>query len=284
MSSILASEPIVHGYSVLRVTTDEQRGDTIPVGVAAWDSVRSWFGMRVLDAEEKISGVPAWSRKFVTITHQQLERWADASSVPYEPEPASPATDHFWRAASEILSTSVRLDSPRAMDPMKEPDEELEALFEAIVRPRQTEARKQERIDGALSLALAELATEIPSGTQVNAFGNSKETVRRGAVNNQGVLLVDGVNLATRQARKEADALVSKLMRIRAAYAERPVTVIVGYTASPGGLNGERHMRDWIEHKLTAAVYDLTTEDVQFREATWTAWKQLKSEDHRGLF
>ena len=284
MFSISAPEPIVHGYSVLRVTTDEQRGDTTPVGVVAWDSMRSWFGTRVLDAEESISGVPAWSRKFVTITHQQLARWADASSVPYEPEAAPPSTDRFWRAASEILSTSVRLDPPRAMDPMKEPEQELEALFEAIVRPRQTEDRQRERIDGALSRALGELATEIPTGTQVEAFGGATETVRRGTITQKGVLLVDGVNLATTQARKEADALVSRVMRIRAAYTERPVTVIVGYTASPGGLNGERHMCEWIQKILTRDVYDLTAEDVPFREATRTAWAQLSLEDQTTLF
>ena len=46
-----------------------------------------------------------------------------------------PTGDRFWKAVSEILSTCVRLDLPKAMDPMDEPDVEIEALFEAVVQP-----------------------------------------------------------------------------------------------------------------------------------------------------
>ncbi len=72
------------------------------------------------------------------IARDQIRRWAKARKVPYEPEPAEPTTDRFWKAVSEILTTGVRLDPPKAMDPMDEPDEEIEALFEAVVQPGQT--------------------------------------------------------------------------------------------------------------------------------------------------
>jgi hypothetical protein len=281
MSSI--SRPIVHGYSILRVTTDELRGDTTPVGVVAWDSERDWFRTRVLAEDEAVRNVPSWARQFLSITANQLERWAKEKSVPYEPGPVHPTTDRFWRAASEILTTSVRLDSPKAMDPMEEPDQDLEALFEAIVQPRQSETRRQERIDGALSRALGELANEIPTRQEVSAFGNAREVIRRGAVTADGVLLIDGVNLAASHARDEADALVSRFMRIVAAYSGRPVSVIVGYTASPGGLNGERHMRDWIRERLTSDVFDLVSEGQQFQAATRAAWERLSSEDQGSL-
>ena len=49
-----------------------------------------------------------------------------------------PTTDRFWKAVSEILTTAVRLDLPKAMDPMDEPDTGIEALFEAVVQPGQT--------------------------------------------------------------------------------------------------------------------------------------------------
>lgn len=277
MSSTLAVRPIVHGYSVLRITTDDQRGDTTPVGVVAWDSRSSWFGTRVLDDDETVHGVPKWARRFLSITLGQLNQWAVERSVPYEPEPTDPSTDRFWRSASEILSTSVRLDTPKAMDPMSDPELELEALYEAIVQPRQTERRRQSRIDGALSRALGALASAIPTRPEVSAYGSAREVVRRGAVTSGGVLLVDGVNLAAGRARADADALVSRFMRIRAAYAERPVRMIIGYTASPGGLNGETHMRDWIRDTLTPHVFDLTAEDKQFAEATRAAWERLSS-------
>lgn len=78
-------------------------------------------------------------------------------------------------------------------------------------------------------------------------------------------LIVDGVNFAAVQTRKEADALVSRMMRIRAAYGRWPVQVIVGHTAPPAGLNGERHMRDWIATQgCEAEVCDLSAEDFSF--------------------
>ena len=49
-----------------------------------------------------------------------------------------PKTDRLWKAVSEILTTAVRLDLPKAMDPMDEPDTGIEALFEAVVQPGQT--------------------------------------------------------------------------------------------------------------------------------------------------
>ena len=55
-------------------------------------------------------------------------------------------------------------------------------------------------------------------------------------------------------------------------------------TSRQSGPYSPRHLKTRWKQKLPAAVYDLTTEDVQFREATWTAWKQLKPEDHCGLF
>ena len=70
-------------------------------------------------------------------------------------------------------------------------------------------------------------------------------------------MILEAVNLATATARHDADALVSRLLRIRAASTGSPVTFMVGYIASPGGLNGEAHMCDWIRQQVTQEVYDL---------------------------
>lgn len=284
MSSPSVSEPIRHGYSVLRVITDDVRGDSVPVGVVAWDTTKEWFQTRVIDADEKVTGVPKWARTFLSISVKQLDRWASAASVPYEPGPTAPYTDRFWGAASEVMSTAVRLDSPKAMEPMTDPVEQLEGLFDAIVRPRQSESRRAERIDGALSRALGELSDWIPNRQEVSAFGNARETVRRGLVTDRGLLILEGVNLAAANAREGADALVSRVLRIQEAYAERDVKVIVGYTASPGGLNGETHMRDWIRTRLTPEVFDLVQEDREFQEAARTAWNRINSDSQGTLF
>ena len=68
-------------------------------------------------------------------TKNQIRRWASVRKVPYEPAPVDPTSNRFWNAVSEILSTCVRLDPPRAMARMDDPDAGIEFLFEAVVQP-----------------------------------------------------------------------------------------------------------------------------------------------------
>lgn len=276
-------KPILHGYSVIRISLDDDRNDTVPVGVVAWRRTLPWYGWRWLASSERVKGVDGSARKLMEITRSQIRRWANSRRVPYEPGPVEPTSARFWRAVSEILSTAVRLDPPKAMDPMEEPSEGIEALFEAVVQPEQSQRRQTERIDTQLSGALGDLAERIPKKPRVSAFGGAEEQVWRGLVTDRGVLLVDGVNLAKKEARTEADALVSRFLRIGAAYQNRPVRFIVGYSASPGGLNGESHMRDWIRAKLTDQVFDLTTEKTEFQDAATDAWRELDEEEQGSL-
>ena len=83
------------------------------------------------------------------------------------------------------------------------------------------------------------------------------------------MVVIEGVNLAGVTARKDADALVSRLLRIRAGTGQgESTTFVIGYLASPGGLNGEGHMRYWMKDQISRDVYDLNTEGIQFRERT----------------
>ena len=95
--------------------------------------------------------------------------------------------------------------------------------------------------------------------------------------------MVDGVNLAAATARKEADAFVSRLMRIRAAYENRQVHIVLGYAASPGDLNGEAHMRDWIRRQLTDRVFDIVAQNAEFRKAAADAWSELGADPQGAL-
>ena len=153
---------ILHGYSVIRVSLDDHRDHTVPVGVVAWQTTSPWYGWRWLEHDVRVRGVDAATRRLMRITKDQIQRWADARKVPYEPEPVEPASASFRKAVSEILSTGVRLDLPRAMDPMDEPGAEIEALFEALVQPTQTERRQRERIDSAIKRALGKWAQSPP--------------------------------------------------------------------------------------------------------------------------
>ena len=279
-----SDSPILHGYSIIRATLDDRRDDTVPVGVVAWQSTKPWWGCRWLASDEKVRGVDASTRKLMRITEEQLRRWADSRKVPYEPGPVEPSSDGFWRAVSEVLSTAVRLDLPRAMDPMMQPDDDIEALFEAVVQPVQPQQKRRERIDGAITRALGQLVERIPRKAQVSAFRGATEKVRRGVVTDRGILLVDGVNLAASNARRDADAFVSRFMRILAAHQGHRVSIVVGYSSSPGGLNGEAHMRDWISHRLPAKVFDLSTQATEFQDAAADACRQLDEEPEPELF
>ena len=274
---------IRHGYSVIRVSLDDHRDRTVPVGVVAWQTTNPWYGWRWLEHDEKVRGVDTATRRLMRITRNQIHRWAKARKVPYEPEPVEPTSDRFWKAVSEILSTSVRLDLPKAMDPMDEPDAGIEALFEAVVQPAQTQERRSERIDSAIKRALGEWADRIPPRQRVSAFGGATEQIQRGLETERGVLLVEGVNLAAPKARKEADALVSRFMRIQAAYPKRTVRMIVGYSSSPGGLNGEAHMCEWIREKVTEEVFDVIGQNAEFQKAAAEAWRRIKGEPQMGL-
>lgn len=266
---------IGNGYSVIRVSLDDHRDHTVPVGVVAWQTSNPWYGWRWLEQDEKVRGVDPTIRTLMRIARDQIRRWAKARKVPYEPEPTEPTTDRFWRAVSEIFTTGIRLDLPKAMDPMDEPDAEIEALFEAVVQPRQTHTRRAERIDSAIKRALGEWAERIPPRQSVSAFGGAREQIQRGLETDRGVLLVEGVNLAAPRARKEADALVSRFMRIQAAYPGRSVRMIVGYSSSPGGLNGEAHMCEWIREKVTEEVFDVVAENAEFQEAAAEGWRRV---------
>ena len=122
------------GYSVIQASLGDGLNETTPAGVVAWNSNRPWYGSRWLAPDERIPGVDGTTRRFMQIMRSQIGRWADSSSVPYEPDPVEPTTDRFWRAVSEILSTAIRLDLPRPMDPMDDPEQEIEALFQVVVR------------------------------------------------------------------------------------------------------------------------------------------------------
>ena len=123
------------GYSVIQASSGDGLNETTPVGVVAWNSNEFWYGSRWLAPDERIPGVDRTTRRFMHIMRDQINRWADSRRVPYEPAPVEPTTDRFWRAVSEILSTAIRLDLPRPMDPMDDPEQEIESLFQVVVRP-----------------------------------------------------------------------------------------------------------------------------------------------------
>lgn len=259
------SEFLTHGYSLIRAVLDDNKNKSVPVGVAVWNSETEEFALRYLAADERISGMSPQLVEFGSLAVDQLTSWAKARRVPYAEGITEGWTAGFWSAASRIMTTSIRIDSPRALKLTKAPSDEVEALFEALVQPTQTSRRSSRRVDGAVTQALGAYAGYFESRSPVRAFGGAAEHVLRRAASSGGQVIVEAVNLATKNARHDADALVSKLLRIRASGGDRHTSVIIGYIASPGGLNGETHMRNWMCEKITPDVFDLTSGDEALR-------------------
>jgi len=153
------------------------------------------------------------------------------------------------------------------MTPLRDHEVDFESLFDAVVQPATPARERARRIDGLISSALGDASKVLKRGAEFTAFGGVYEAVLRGAVGATGGVVVEGVNLAGANARRDADALVSRLLRIQDARTSLRTEVIVGYIASPGGLNGETDMRDWIRAKVTEHVYDLVLEEPRFQSA-----------------
>ncbi len=132
------------------------------------------------------------------------------------------------------------------------------------MQPRIPPKVSRDRIDGAVSRALGNLASRFLSGQAVTGFGNRPVPVLRQISDQHHTIIVEAVNLAAEAAEKDADALTSRLLRIR----EGGITTVflVGYLASATGLNGETALKDWIEHKLNIKAFDLTHEKAAFRK------------------
>ena len=130
---------ILHGYSVVRVSLDDDGDHTVPVGVVAWDTGNAWYRWRWLEKDERVRGVDR---------HQPP---ADADRQ--EPDPAlggrpestntslrrwNPRRRAFGTPSPRSCPLPCGSTPPRAMAPMDEPEAEIESLFEAVVQPPQS--------------------------------------------------------------------------------------------------------------------------------------------------
>ncbi|HXE32064.1 MAG TPA: hypothetical protein VN515_09720, partial [Terriglobales bacterium] len=130
--------------------------------------------------------------------------------------------------------------------------------------------------DGVLNNVLGSLGERLERGL-VDGFGGRPVPVRRFKQGNRGLLLIDAVNLAAASAEGQTDALVSRIQRVRARQDQpgRPVMAVVGYLASPAGLNGERALLEWIQQKAEASTFDLLREGAQLGDRVHAALAEV---------
>jgi hypothetical protein len=275
----LYSYNLSSGFSVLRLVTDPLRSTSIPVGAIAWDQGRQWHQIRVLDDTERLEYVTPERRLLIKLLKEQLERWARSSAVPRSEGTQDPWTTQFWVAVDRVLTGGFRVDQPKALESGASADA-LELLFDTIVQPIRSAQRSRARMEGFINRALGnQLSRKLVPRFEIEAFAARQEHVMRGYAGDRGTILLEGVNLAARTARRDADALVSKLLRIDAAPSRTgSLYKIVGYVSSPGGLNGESDLRDWIRTMITPLVFDIVAEADQLQLAAANALAAVGSQ------
>lgn len=251
------SERVDCGYTVIRMALDDAGENVVPVGVAGWNRSREWFGTRFLQSGETLTGVNKRDRHLIEVAADQLRSWTQRERVPFATSEEDPWTEDFWRDVSRVLTAGLTADSPKALDPSVTMEGKLDELFDYVAQPETDESADGERINGKITRALGNLVHNFQYRPEIRAFGGGRAKVIRGYSAEGGTVVVDGVNLARKDAEDRADALVSRVQRMQEAHDPERFVTLVGYTASPGGLNGETHMKRWIEYQLDTEAFDL---------------------------
>jgi hypothetical protein len=250
-------------YSIFSFVTDEIRDASVPVGIALWSSNPKQVRIRFASAGEKIKGLGETAYTYLRVAEQQVNQWLSSGKVPYATGHASPYSDAWWKHLSGMMVHSVRLSDPRPIDGGNV-DNEADLLFEAVVAPERISQERTERVDSVLSSALGRSLTKRLQRGTVTGFAGRPVPVKHFKSHRDSVIVVEAVNLAVAAAENDADALVSRLQRIRAANGptggKLALQAIVGYLASPHGLNGEAALVAWIEKSGGAKTFDLLRE------------------------
>lgn len=258
-------------YAVFRYVTDPQRDVSLPVGVALWRTDGEEIEVRFLAQDEIVRGASSpEARQFMDNTQANVRDWLESGELPYGTSDMSPLSDAWWELLGDLLQFRVRVSRPMAID-CTSPAEEIGPLYQAIVGPEVRTETRQEQVRGAITRALGPVAADFERRPSVAAYHDSQVTVERLFRARNKQVIAEGVDLSLPEsAFTDADALTSRLQRVRAG-SKLPTEFIIGYISSPGGLNGEYVMVEWMRERLHADLFDLIRERDQFRTAAQAA-------------
>jgi hypothetical protein len=256
-------------YAVIRYLVDAERDVSVPIGIALTAPDEGYLRFRLPQEGERIPDVPtAAAKPVVELARTKIEHWLRTGEVPYAKQPLEPLSEAWWDQARKLMQFRVRIGAVQPID-CQRPEEEIETLYEAIVKPHVSPQARAERINGAVTRALGNLARSFRYGKSVPGFGNRPVPVLRHIADANHLVVVEAVNLAVPTAEKDSDAMTSKLLRIKAVNAN--TRFVIGYLASPHGLNGEWPLKKWMEDQVGAPLFDLTRESDKFRDTAFGA-------------
>lgn len=252
-------------YALFTFAVDDAAAVNVPVGVALWSPQRPWVGLRFVKPRERLIRFH-WHEHYpyVALIQEKIRGWMESGSLPYGPEPLAPHQTQWWTHLREVLIHRIRLSEPRPID-CSDPDQEIEPLYEAVVAPYLAPREQRARVAGEIRRCLDDLARKFKPKQEFTGYKQRKVRVMRAYDGPSSTVVIEGVNLANAQAEQHSDAVVSRLLRLKAGWNKR-LDVLVGYLSSPEGLNGEHVLVDWIEEQTGAKAFDLLSQRDQFRQ------------------
>lgn len=276
MQSVADSKFSAYKYSTIRFISDWNRQIAVPVGVAIWSQEEQSFFLRLASKGERVNDLSLdEASPHVRAFEQQIGKWVASSNLPYSRHDFRPLSDEWWIHVAGLLRFRVRLDEPQPIDCVA-PDVEVDALFEAAVRPSVSRQQRAQRLETLIKNAIGpQNNSRLQSKTQVFGYENKPIGVLKAYHNHGQVFIVEAVNLAGKDAERDADALASKLSRINEGPYQGNVRAATAYFASPNGLNGEAHLVDWIGKMSGARVFDVVREASALKEYTETNLAEL---------
>ncbi len=259
-----STDPGSFSYAIFTLSIGDARNRVVPVGVALWSPQRRWVQVKFVEEREKLSGFKQSDHyPFVRLVRDKVRHWIRTGKLPHTAERFPPFDDRWWEHARNLLIHNVLLSEPRPIDCIN-PEEELDPLFESIVAAYRPARVSRSRIDGQIKKCLNGLGDSFKSRQSVPGFGGRPVPVLRVYKGRDAWIVIEGVNLASNQAESQSDATASKLMRIRASLKGR-CRFIIGYIASPDGLNGDRVLVEWLRSTTDAQTFDLMKQREAFR-------------------
>jgi hypothetical protein len=126
-------------YAAFSFETNSLGMLVVPVGVALWSPEKRWVGIRLVRENERLAGFDADRHlPFVRLVEEKIQRWQQTGKLPYQESPIPPFDDRWWRHVRELLVHQIRLSEPRPID-CREPEAEIEVLYESVVGPHPVE-------------------------------------------------------------------------------------------------------------------------------------------------
>jgi hypothetical protein len=264
------TNPRSFSYAVLRYLTDVDREITVPIGIALCDADSKEITYRFPKSGERIVGVTETaSTPFLDLLKSKLDYWLEGNPLPYANPSPEPFSQAWWDHVRKLMQFRVRIGKVESIACVR-PEEEIETLYEAVVKPHVSSHKQAARVSRAVTDALGpRLARRLTYGKPVLGYRNREINVLRHVADARRLVVVEAVNLAATTAETETYALDSKLRSIIQQAEESNITpsIVLGYLASPKGLNGEGTLKDWLEHDLNIKLYDLTRERQEFHDS-----------------